>query len=321
MEEKSKKHLIVGFTGGIGRATAKALVEKGESVIVFSRDREKTEKYAEGLNVEIVSGDASDLNDLSRAAKDASTLYYCVNVPYPMWYSQSRELLKASLQIAKQNQMKFIFPGNVYVYGKPQFNPVTEGHPHYPNSRKGRIRVEMENMIIQAGIKENLDYSIVRFPDFYGPYVVNGFSEQIFINALKGKKLKWFGDKNVKTEFIFIEDAGKAMAIAGLSEKSNKQHFNVPGFSPITAKHFFEKLISLSGKKSSYSVLNSSFLVSMAGLFNKMAYEFQEMMYLKQEELLLTGELFKYTFGQLPATDYETGIKKTFDWVKLFYKP
>jgi nucleoside-diphosphate-sugar epimerase len=318
MEGKKNKHLIVGFTGGIGRATAKALVEKGEKVVVFARDRKKAEQYAEGLNVEIITGNASNINDLNNASKE--TLYYCVNVPYPMWYSQSRQLLASSLEVAKQNQMKFVFPGNVYVYGKPQFNPVTEGHPHYPNSRKGRIRVEMENMIIQSGLKDNLIHSIVRFPDFYGPYVINGFTEQIFINALKGKKLKWFGNKNIKTEFIFIEDAGKAMAIAGLSEKSNMNHFNVPGIAPITAKQFFEKMIKLSGKKSNYSVLNSSFLLSMAGLFDKMAYEFQEMMYLKQEELLLNGELFKYTFGELPSTDYETGINKTFEWVKSFYK-
>jgi len=38
------KHLIIGFTGGIGRATAKVLIEKGESVVALVRDQQKGEK-------------------------------------------------------------------------------------------------------------------------------------------------------------------------------------------------------------------------------------------------------------------------------------
>jgi len=44
------------------------------------------------------------------------------------------------------------------------------------------------------------------------------------------------------------------------------------------------------------------------------------MLYLKREELILDGTKFKNTFGFLPGTTYDEGVKKTFEWVKAFYK-
>jgi len=44
------------------------------------------------------------------------------------------------------------------------------------------------------------------------------------------------------------------------------------------------------------------------------------MLYLKREKLILNGQKFIDTIGPLPATDYSTGIKKTLDWTKSYYK-
>ncbi|HRI48123.1 MAG TPA: NAD-dependent epimerase/dehydratase family protein, partial [Ignavibacteriaceae bacterium] len=313
-------HLIVGFTGGIGRATAKALSDRGEEVIAIARDSSKAAKYAEGLNITVEIGNAADVNFLLNVTKGADVLYYCINIPYPQWHSEAKKLLSVAIEVALKNNLKLVFPGNVYVYGKPQFNPVTEAHPHFPNSVKGRIRDEMEKMLYHHSIQDGLNYVILRFPDFYGPYVINGMYEKLFINALKGKKLSWYGNKNTLTEFIFIEDAGNAMATVGLSDYHGSKIFNYPAHSPISAKDFLQRVVKLSEKRGVVSFSNSLMLVKFAGIFNKMAHEFSEMMYLKQEKLLLSGELFRTTFGKLNSTDYDTGILSTLKWAKNFYK-
>jgi nucleoside-diphosphate-sugar epimerase len=61
-------------------------------------------------------------------------------------------------------------------------------------------------------------------------------------------------------------------------------------------------------------------IFTLFGLFNKVIKEVYEMLYLKREELILDGTKFKNTFGFLPSTTYEEGVKKTFEWVKTFYK-
>lgn len=315
------KHLIIGFTGGIGRATAKALIEKNEAVVALVRDLQKGEKYAQGLSgIEFVQGDANNLSDIEKALENCSTLFYCANIPYPRWEKEARELFSVSVTAAINKKVKLVFPGNVFVYGKAQQTLVNEGHPHAAQTKKGNIRIEMERMLVRANKENGLCYSIVRMPDFYGPFVINGFYDKIFQNALRGKKLQWFGGLNVPTELIYIEDGGEAMALAGLSSKADGMQFNVPGYSEITAKKFLKEISRQAGKKSKISSINIDFLVAIAGLFNPMAKEFKEMMYLKSKRLIMTGELFRTTFDTLPATPYEEGIRKTLDWTTKYFK-
>lgn len=315
------KHLVVGITGGIGRATAKALVEKGKKVIGFARNEEKAKKYIDGLDgVELFIGDAANIDDLRNALKEAKYLHYCVNIPYDQWEAKSEKLLAVSVDAAVEANAKLIFPGNVYVYGEPQYTPVNEGHPHAPMTKKGRIRDRMEKSLWSAWKEHGLNYSIIRMPDFYGPFVVNDYYDKIFRNALKGKKITWYGDLKVPIEFIYIEDGGKAMAAAALSSKADHMIFNIPGYKPTTAKEFLKTVVKHSGKRSSIRGVNIEALVLIAGLFNPVAREFRELFYLKQQELILNGNLYKTTFGELPATPYEEGIKKTLEWTKQFFK-
>lgn len=313
-------NLVLGATGGIGRVIVKALREKGEPVKVLVRNKTKAEKYLKDFdNVEIIVGDAANREDVADACRDCKNLFYGVNIPYPEWGEKTKDLLTSSIQAAVQNNAKLIFPGNVYVYGHPRYNPVDEKHPHDAHTKKGKIRIEMEKMLENAASEKGLRYTIVRMPDFYGPYVINGFYEKLFIKALEGKTIQWIGDLDVPIEYIFIEDAGKAMVIAVNSEKSDGEEFNVRGYAGTTARKFLEEVAKQANAGSKVKGLNSNFMVGIFGLFDKMAKEFKEMMYLKQEKLLLNGSKFKKTFGQIPATPYQDGIAKTLSWAKNYF--
>lgn len=315
------KCLVIGATGGIGRSAVKALVENGNHVRAFVRNKHKAEKYFFGLNnVEIFEGDATKPADLSKAIKGCSTLFYCANTLYTEWIEKARPLLKVSLDAALNAKARFVFPGNVYLYGHAQYNPVDEKHPHTAHTVKGKIRVEMEETIKQYSSEKGLQFTIVRFPDYYGPFVVNGFSEKAYQNALAGKSIQWIGAKLVPLEYIFIEDAGKCIATAGLSEQGINQEFNVPATSPITNNNYLGLISKVGGANSKLQILNSNLIFSIMGFFNKLIKEVVEMLYLKREELILDGTKFKNTFGFLPNTSYEEGVKKTFEWVKSFYK-
>ncbi len=317
---EKKKHLVVGATGGIGRAVVKALKEKGENVAVLVRNVEKAQKYFEEFSdVEILKGDAKNKNDILSGLNGSSHLYYCTNIPYQDWEKNALDLLRVSLSAASEAKVKFVLPGNVYVYGHAESNPVNEQHPWNAHTKKGRIRIVMEKEIQKTSEKEGLFYTIVRFPDFYGPYVINGFSEKIFINSLKGKRLQWIGDKQAETEYIFIEDAGKAMATAALSDKSNNQEFNVPAYRPITTMDFLNLVSKKGGNSSMLSVINSDLIFTLMGLFNPVVGEVKEMLYLKREKLVLDGTKFKDTFGEIPSTPYEEGVEKTMEWTKKFF--
>lgn len=312
----SAKCLVVGATGGIGRSTVKTLREEGHEVRVLVRSKEKGEKYFSDIEgVGIIEGDASKSVDLENALSGFDHLFYCVNIPYTDWEDRAIDLLKPSLNAAANMNAKFVLPGNVYVYGRAQKNPVDEDHPWNTHTKKGKIRIEMEKMIKNSGAK----WAIIRFPDFYGPFVINGFSEMLYVNALKNKNMKWIGEMDVPLEYIYIEDAGKAMAIAGTSVKSDGKEFNVPATDTITNREYLNMIKKEAGSSSKFQVMKSGFFFKMLGLFSGIIKEVEEMLYLKEEELILSGRRFKEAFGYLPSTSYENGIKKTFEWVKKYY--
>jgi nucleoside-diphosphate-sugar epimerase len=314
-------HVIRGFTGGIGRAVAQALVKRNEKVVCLVRDIEKAQKYAGELQgLEFVKGDASQRADVESVLQNASTVYYCINVPYPEWEENARELLAVTVDAAIQHHVKLVFPGNVYVYGHAQSQLVSEVHPHGAHTKKGKIRIEMEELLERASKENGLQYTIIRMPDFYGPYVVNGFSEQFYIKALQGKKLTWFGSLTVAQEFIFIEDAGEAMVIAGLSDTAYGRSFNIPGCAETTAQAYLEEIVRQAGKNSSIGGMNITAVFKLLGLFNATVKEFVEMLYLKQERLMLDGSHYNKVFGTLPATSYDKGIRKTLAWIKKYYQ-
>jgi nucleoside-diphosphate-sugar epimerase len=313
-------NIVLGATGSLGRSVVKSLVNLNENVKAFVRNKEKAEKFfgADLKDVEVIAGDAAREDDIIKASKEADIIYYCIHIPYPRWAKEARELLTTSIKAALKTDAKLVFPGNVYVYGLPDYNPLDEKHPWKAHTKKGKIRINMENMLKQAKEEKGLRYTVIRMPDFYGPFVINEFYEKIFFNAIEGKTIQWFGDLDVPVEFIFIEDAGKAIVMAGLSEKSMGEEFNVPGYSVTTARNFLQEVSDQAGKNSSVKTLNSSFIIGLGGLFNPLAREFKEMLYLKQVKLILNGEKYEDSFGSIPATPYKEGISKTLEWAKEY---
>jgi len=314
-------NLIIGPTGSIGMATARSLLEMNQNTRFFGRNINKIRKfYPDNDQFKTFIGGITEIAALEKAAEGVTHIYYCLNVPYHQWYQKAVPFLKTCLKVAAKQKAKVIFPGNVYVYGHAQRNPVDETHPHQTHTRKGNIRIKMEQQLANMHQEFGNDYVIVRMPDFYGPYVINGFSENFYLNALRHKPLNWPGDLHIPTEMIFIEDAGKAMTTAGLSNQGANTDYNIPGYQEITVRKYLEMIRHYANSNSKISSTNSSIMITLAGLFNQTVREYKEMMYLKTERLLLSGEKYQKTFGPLPTTTYDLGIQKTLNWTREFYK-
>jgi uncharacterized protein YbjT (DUF2867 family) len=82
MTKSNNKQLILGFTGGIGRAVAVALTKRNIPVVALVRNTEKAAGYAAGIEgLELIEGDASNADDVERAMRDVKVVHYCLNVP------------------------------------------------------------------------------------------------------------------------------------------------------------------------------------------------------------------------------------------------
>lgn len=310
--------LVIGSTGSIGSAVVEELSSQGRPVRALVRDTGKAKRiFRTPEKVELVEGSAENSEALKNAFGGVGVVFNCLNLPYPEW-SKLPEIHRRILEAAKQASAKMVFPGNVYIYGHAQADRVNEAHSRNPCSRKGVLRVQLEDMFVESSRRNDVPTAIVRFPDFYGPNAsgANSVTGNIFNAALHSGTARWYGDLDALHEFIFIGDAGKAMVMASERSDAYGQDFNVPGPEPIPAKDWIGLVFKETGTAAKMKG-TSKMSMGLYGMFNKMAKEFGEMQYLTQEPLILDGAKFMKFFGtKYPTRSYADGIRETLAWMK-----
>ena len=74
MQLQNAKVVVTGGSSGIGKATAKLLIEKGAKVLITGRNAEKLEKVAQEIGATPLALDMTDTAEFEQAAKKAQEL-------------------------------------------------------------------------------------------------------------------------------------------------------------------------------------------------------------------------------------------------------
>src|SRR4051812_2516045 len=102
------------------------------------------------------------------------------------------------------------------MYAKEAIPHMTEASRLDPPSKKGAVRKQLHEMIMNEVANGKLTALIARSADFYGPDTDKSvLAETAAKNLVKGKKAQAFGDINKIHTYTFTPDAGKATALLG----------------------------------------------------------------------------------------------------------
>jgi UDP-glucose 4-epimerase len=122
----------------------------------------------------------------------------------------------------------FISSGGA-VYGKESNCPLPESTPTNPLSSYGIEKITIEKLLYLYNFLYGLDYRIIRLSNPYGPYQRPGklgVISTFIYNALTHQPINLYGDGSVVRDFIYIDDAIRA--ILTISNTVNKHRtFNV----------------------------------------------------------------------------------------------
>lgn len=176
--------LILGATGGIGGAIAQALVRHGWTVRALVRDPAKAAANWEsgGVPPVWIAGDAMNRADVVAAADGVSAIVHAVNPPgYRNWDRTVLPMIENTIAAARAaGGARVVLPGTIYNFD-PRNTPVIGANTRQePRSRKGAIRVHMEQLLQQAA--PEVPSLILRAGDFFGP----------------GARSSWFSQSLVK---------------------------------------------------------------------------------------------------------------------------
>ena len=90
----SSKTLVTGATGFVGAAVARALIARGERVVLLAR-QSSPRANVEGLDAEVVIGDLRDAASLAPALRGVEKLYH-VAADYRFWAPDPNEIVEAN---------------------------------------------------------------------------------------------------------------------------------------------------------------------------------------------------------------------------------
>ncbi len=208
---QSKTALIVGASGGVGGALARALVARGWRVRGLSRDPARARAAAPDLaGLDWRAGDALDPASVLAAAQGCAVIAHCANpAGYHDWAGTVLPMLEGSIAAARATGARLLFPGAIYNF-HPDDGPVLdEAAPQRPATRKGALRVAMERRL-QAAAAEGAPVLIVRAGDFFGPSRGNTWFAQGLMAAGPGLVLNP-GQPGVGHAWAYLPDLAEAM--------------------------------------------------------------------------------------------------------------
>ena len=304
----SELHVIFG-TGPLGKWTARELVKLGKNVRMINRSG-KAERLP--VEIELVASDAYDLHKNIELTRGAYTVYQCAQPHYYEWVEKFPKLQKAILDAAAANETKLVVGDNLYMYGLFS-GKLVEDSPIAPNSRKGKVRAEMAQAVLDAHAAGQVRASIGRASDFFGPddTALTGYAIQ---PAVEGKTINLMGRTDQLHTFTYIADFGRLLATLGIQDKALGQIWFAPSNEAVTQAEFV-KLIEAELGKSVKSMVGGPLMMRFLGLFNKEIKETVEMMYEWTNPYVVDTGKAQKAFGLKP-TPLNDAIRETIDWCR-----
>ena len=222
--------LVLGLTGGIGRAIAVALARRGWMIRTMSR-RSPGERPSFPFAVDWRGGDALDPASVLAAAEGVELIVHGVNPPgYRRWREDGLPMLANSIVAAKANGATILFPANVYVFSTASPERVDEATPRNPTTRKGKVRFEMEAMLERAANRDGVRVIALRAGDFFGPGVTNSwFTQAVAKGGRSAKVIRTLTPNGVVHAWAYVPDLAEAF-VRLLDHRSELPSFTLAHF-------------------------------------------------------------------------------------------
>ena len=304
---------VIGSGGTIGIPLTKELKKYTDKIRLVSRNPKKVNDTDElfPLDVKNVAG-------IEKAVAGSDVVYITIGFNYNLkvWQNTWPPFMQAVIDACKIHKAKLVFFDNVYMYARSAIPHMTENAPLDPPSKKGMVRKQLVDMIMNEVQKGGLTSLIARSADFYGPDTNKSvLAETAAKNLLKGKKAMVFGDPTKIHTYTFTPDAGRATALLGNTVDAYNQVWHVP-----TTKERLTNLewIDLIAKELNVAPKIQKipkWMLYILGIFNSDIKEFPEMLYQNEMDYVFDSSKFEQKFG-ITATPPKEGVKMMMEYLK-----
>lgn len=310
MNLKGTNALVTGGNGAVGCNLVKRLLEQDAKVTVLDDfSQSGTGNLKKHQNLVVIKGDITDKKSLSKifskkfdyvfhlAARFANEL--SVKDPLEDLRVNVQGTLQMLLYTSKQKPERFLYTSSSSLYGHQQNSVMKEDLMPNPSTPYATSKLAAEYYCKSIHELYDMDYTIVRLSNSYGPYDPPGRYRNVipnfFTNAIHGKPLTITGTGKETRDFTFVEDCVEGIILAATKNGGKNETFNL-GTGKETQIHDIAKLI-----------------LNITGSKSKINYKpMRSFDHVKRRKMDISKA--KRMIGYNPSTSINQGLEKTYEW-------
>ena len=201
------------------------------------------------------------------------------------------------LESCRKNSVpKVIFTSASSLVGEPKSFHVNEDHTPKPKTAYGITKLTSEHYLRLYNELYDIDYTVFRFFNIYGPFQKNGLIPSIFNKIQNNEPITIFGKGDQIRDYVYIEDILPFFEQAASSEIGKNKILNMGtgiGSSILEIVKNVSEILEIEPK-----------------------IEYQSVRPGEIGNFVADTTLLHETFGKIPSTDVKIGLNKTIDWLK-----
>ncbi len=214
--------LVTGGVGRLGTELIKQLVSSGHKVKAFDLPMAKWEEISGIEGVEAVMGDINNVNLISKATINVDLIFHLAALLPPRSEFDRKTTMKVNVEGTRNiikaqelnKELSIVFASSVSTYGITTLMepPIREDCPQKSHNYYSDSKIEAERLIRASGIP----YAILRI----APIAIADLVELPDTIPYKAGQ---------RVEFVFIDDAAKAISEAANNSKVLGKTLNIAG--------------------------------------------------------------------------------------------
>jgi nucleoside-diphosphate-sugar epimerase len=312
----SARVLVLGAVGRLGHKAGEAFRDAGWTVVSLVRPGGAARAPAD---TEVVEIDALDHDAVGKAARGADVVVHALNPPYTDWSRLALPLAYSAVAAAETAGATLLFPGNLYNYGSPVPPVIDETAPMRPSSRKGRLRVAIEDRMMEAA-ERGVRTVILRAGDFYGAGVGSWF-DLVLIKEIGRGRITYPGPLEVAHEWAYLPDVASTLPrLASVREALPRfASFGFPGHA-VTGRELTAAIAR--AMPGSFEVKRMTWwLIHALRPIVPLCRELSEIAYLWNEPHRIDGSTLKAAIGPIPCTPLDHAVARALEDLRATGSP
>lgn len=293
---------VFGASGFVGKNVIQAL--KQEDLNITATDILRNKLDTNGIKFKKLA--ITNRVDVDDIVKDADIVIHLAASPlkksleYPT--TDANINISGTLNILdacrNHNVNKIIFSSASSLIGDVQYNPVDEQHPCNPKTPYGISKLAVEHYLRVYQEVYGLEYLTFRFFNVYGPgqYPQSGaLIPTVYQKLINDEVITLFG--NGTRDYIYVGDVAKFYIDAVLQKHIKNEIVNMGTGIATTAKDLVKVSADILGR---------------TPIFDQQPPRPGEI-----GDFVADVSKLRKMFGHVPRTGLYTGLKRTFDWLKI----